>query len=114
MLRERGFKVVTAAGARTARIRIALTEIQKSKWYLNIHPATKVSGAGAGGASMEGEVIDSVTGAQLAAVIKAGRPNQFSLSTFKGLDGAKGVIDKWAKEAGAAVDELHGRTKKGS
>jgi hypothetical protein len=109
MLSSKGYKVVSVSGPQTARVRIALTDVQKSKWYLNLHGAMKLTGVGLGGASMEGEVIDSVTGAQLAAAIKAGRGNQFELDTFKSLDDVKDVIDKWAKEAGKTLDELHGK-----
>ena len=112
MLREKGFKLVSAAGAKTARVRMALTDVQKSKWYLNLHAGSKLTGAGLGGASMEGEIIDSVTGAQLAAVIQAGKGNQFELDTFDSLDDIKDVIDKWAKQAGERIDGLHGRTNK--
>ena len=109
MLGSKGYKVVSVSGPQTARVRIALTDVQKSKWYLNLHPGSKLTGAGLGGASMEGEVIDSVTGDQLAAAIKTGRGNQFELDTFKSLDDVKDVIDKWAKEAGKTLDELHGK-----
>lgn len=112
MLDKKGYKVVTAAGPQTARVRFAITDVQKSKWYLNLYAPMKLSGAFTGGASMEGEVIDSVTGAQLAAAIKAGRGSQFELDTFKSLDDAKDAIDKWAKEAGESLDELHGKSEK--
>ena len=105
LLRERGVTIVSDPGPRVARFRIALTNVQKSKWYLNLHPGSKLSGAAAGGASMEAEVIDSVTGDQLAAVIQAGRGNQFELDHFSSLDDVRDVIDKWAKQAGDRLDE---------
>ena len=40
----------------------------------------------AGGASMEMEVVDSVSGKQLAASVKKGRGNQFELDHFDELD----------------------------
>ncbi len=48
------------------RVRFAITDVQKSKWYLNLYAPMKLSGAFTGGASLEGEAIDSVTGVQLA------------------------------------------------
>lgn len=39
-------------------MRLALTDVQKATWWLNVMPTSKVTGAGVGGASMEGEVID--------------------------------------------------------
>jgi hypothetical protein len=50
-----------------------------------------------------------VSGEQLAAGIKAGKGNQFELDYFKALDDVKDVIDRWAKEAGKRLDELHGK-----
>ncbi len=109
--RERDYKIVTDAGTRTARVRFAITDVQKSKWYLNLYAPMKLSGAFTGGASLEGEVIDSVTGVQLAATIQAGRGNQFELDTFSSLDDVRDVIDRWAKQAGKRLDELHQRSK---
>jgi phenylpyruvate tautomerase PptA (4-oxalocrotonate tautomerase family) len=106
VLDENDYAVVTQSGTRTARLRVAITDIQESKWYLNIHPATKLTGVGKGGASMEAEVIDSVTGEQLAATIRRGQGKQFELSPFSTIDDVKAVIDKWAEAAGERLQEL--------
>ena len=103
---EHDYKIATDAGPRTARVRFAITDVQKSKWYLNLYAPMKLSGAFTGGASLEGEVIDSITGVQLAATIQAGRGNQFELDSFNSLDDVRDVIDRWAKEAGKRLDEL--------
>ena len=100
---KRGYKVVNEPDVGVARIRVAVTDINQSTWWMNLHPASKLSGAGTGGASMEGEVIDSVTGKQLGAVIQTGKGNQFELDTFNKLDDVKDAINGWAK---AAVDRL--------
>ena len=106
VLRDNRYTVTDRAGAGTARVRIAITDIKASVWWMNLHPGSKLSGAGTGGASMEGEVIDSVTGEQLAAVVKSGRGNQFELDTFNKLDDFKDVIDRWAEEAEDRLREL--------
>lgn len=106
VLRAEGYKVTTQAGVGVARVRFAITDIQEATWWMNLHPASKLTGAATGGASMEGEVIDSVTGEQLAAVVKTGRGNQFELDTFDKLDDVKDVIDVWAEEAKARLNEL--------
>ena len=105
-LREKNYKIVTTSGPRVARLRAAFTDIQKSKWYLNLYYGTKLAGAGTGGASIEAEVIDSVTGKQLGGVIAAGKGNQFELDHFKALDDVEDVIDKWAKILANRLDEL--------
>ena len=105
-LREKNYKIVTTSGPRVVRFRAAFTDVQKSKWYMNLHYATKMAGAGAGGASIEAEAIDSVTGEQLGGVIAAGKGNQFELDHFKAFDDVEDVIDKWAKILASRLDEL--------
>ena len=75
MLERNGFEVTEAAAGGTARFRIAITDIQKSTWWLNLHPGSKLTGAGTGRASMEGEILDAITGKQLAAFVRSGRGN---------------------------------------
>jgi hypothetical protein len=53
------YSVVNALGPHVLRLRVAITDIKKTKPALNIHPATKLSGIGLGGASMEAEALDS-------------------------------------------------------
>jgi hypothetical protein len=105
-LSEKSYKIVTTSGPRVARLRAAITDIQKSKWYLNLHAGMKATGIGTGGASLEAEIIDSVTGVQLGGVIAAGKGNQFELDHFKALDDVEDVIDGWAKTLGSRIDEL--------
>ncbi|MEO0629930.1 MAG: DUF3313 domain-containing protein [Planctomycetota bacterium] len=105
-LRASGVEVVDEPGVDTARVRIGLTDIAKAKWYLNLHPVTKVTGVGLGGASMEAEIIDSVTGAQLAAVIRSDYGSRLELDMFSTLDDARDAINAWAKEAAARIAEL--------
>jgi hypothetical protein len=106
VLREGGYKVVTEPGPNVARFRTAITDIQDAKWYLNVHPASKFTGAGRAGASMEAEIIDSVTGVQLAAAIRSGIGKQFELNPFSTLDDVKSVIDVWAQGAAERLKEL--------
>lgn len=112
ILKAQGFDLANQPGVGVARVGVAITDVQLSKWYLNLHPASKATGAGSGGASMEAEVVDSVTGKQLAAVIQVGRGNQFELDTFSKLDDVKDVIDKWADAAAKRLKEL--RDSKGN
>lgn len=108
-LAKRGYPVTSQPGPGVARVRVAITNIQESKWYLNLYPGTKLTGMGTGGASMEGEVVDSQSGQQLGAVIQAGKGNQFELDMFSKLDDVKDTINKWAHNACNRLDELKGR-----
>lgn len=106
VLRTGGYKIENQAGVGVARLRVAITDVQDAKWYLNVHPATKVTGAGRAGASMEAEVVDSISGAQLAAAIRSGKGKQFELNPFSTIDDVKSVIDQWANDAGDRLREL--------
>jgi hypothetical protein len=103
---DKGFVVVSRPGPNVARVKYAITDVDKAKWYLNLHPATKATGAGLGGASMEGEVIDSVTGEQLAAVIRSDYGSRFEIDAFSKLDDMKDAIKKWADAAADRLDEI--------
>lgn len=106
VLQSGGYRLVSEPGVGTARFRVAITDVQQSTWWLNLHPATKVTGVGRAGASMEAEVIDSVTGEQLAASIRAGRARQFELNPFETINDVKGVIDRWAAAAKEKLMEM--------
>ena len=73
---------------------------------ISLSQASKLTGAGTGGASMEGEVVDSVTGKQLAAVVKRGKGSQFTLNVGSTAKDVETVIDQWAKEAEERLREL--------
>lgn len=107
VLRDGGYGIESRPGVDVARVRFALTDIKTANALLSLHPASKLTGAGTGNVAMEGEVIDSVTGEQLAAVVKRGSGNQFELDTFDKLDDIKDVIDDWAKEMGERLREIH-------
>jgi len=106
VLDDQGYDIVQDAGVGVARVRIAITDVQKAVWFLNLHPGSKLTGAGVGGASMETEVIDSVSGKQIAAVVQSGRGNQFELDTFSSLDDVKDAIDAWARSAAERLEEF--------
>jgi hypothetical protein len=107
ILTAHGHMVAEAPGPRVARVRVALAGATETVWIFNLHPAMKLSGIGAGGAAIEGEILDSVTGEQLAAWIHAGRGSQFELDTFDSIDDIKDVITRWTEEAVTRLDELH-------
>jgi hypothetical protein len=106
VLQKGGYQIVAQPDLGVARVRLALTEVNDTKWYLNLHPATKVTGAGMGGAAMEGEVVDSVTGEQLGAVIQVKHASQFRLNAFSTINDVKNVIDQWVEAAGDRLKEL--------
>jgi hypothetical protein len=79
-----------------AKIRIAFTNIEQSYPLLNAIPHTMLVGAVLGGALMEAEVADSVTGEQIAAVVQAQKGKKLSLEGLSKWGNAKTVMDDWA------------------
>ncbi len=90
-----GKKVAYQPAARVARIRVALTDIEKTN-AINILPQASLLGAGIGGASMEAEVIDSVTGEQIGAVVESKQGSRIPFSNLGDWTAAKKVMDSWA------------------
>ena len=91
-----GKKVVYQPAAGVARIRVALTDIEKSS-AVSVIPQASLLGAGIGGASMEAEVVDSMTGEQIGAVVESGKGSRIPFSNLGDWTAAKNVMDGWAK-----------------
>ena len=104
-----GYDVVTSPGPGVARIRLSITDLDKSKTAMNIIPQTKLAGVGLGGAAMEGEIIDSMTGEQLAAVLQSMKGKRLSLDGLSKWGDAKAVIREWAHTFKGRIDQHHGR-----
>lgn len=106
---EKDFKVVSSAGPDTLRLRLAITGIEKTTPLLNIHPAMKLSGVGLGGASGEGEAIDSVTGQRVIAGVESRMGNRIALAAgLTSLGHAKQVIEVWADRFVDVMKNAHG------
>ncbi|MCP4260879.1 MAG: DUF3313 domain-containing protein [Planctomycetes bacterium] len=99
------YNVVRQPGSGVAKIRIALTDIEQSSPVLNAIPHTMLVGAGLGGASMEAEVVDSVTGEQIAAVVQSQKGKKLSLEGLSKWGNAKAVMDGWAQSFTERLDE---------
>ena len=84
-----GFQVVELAGPGTARIHLGITDVDDTIGALNVTIYTKITGAGLGGAAMEGEVLDSVTGEQLAAASRWGSGSRILRAGFTHTGDAK-------------------------
>lgn len=111
LVQNEGLTVTTTVGVGVARVQIALTDIAESTWWKKIHPVSKVAGAGTGGAAMEGEIVDSVTGAQLGAVVQSATGNQFNFLAFSTVADVNSAIDKWAATAAGTLKELRAEAR---
>jgi hypothetical protein len=94
-INDSGRKVVYKAGPGVARLRVALTDI-KETGALNVLPQASLLGAGVGGAAMEVELVDSVTGKQIGAVLESRKGSRVPFSNLGDWGTAKGVMDHWA------------------
>ena len=106
---KNGYQLVEAPGPETARIHIGITDVDDTIGALNIAIYTKITGAGLGGAAMEGELVDSMTGEQLAAASKWGSGSRILRAGFTHTGDAKILMDRWAKALRKMIDEAHGR-----
>jgi hypothetical protein len=104
-----GYQVVDVPGPETATLHIGITDVDDTIGALNITIYTKITGAGLGGAAMEGELVDSVTGEQIGAVIRWGSGSRILRAGFTHTGDAKIVMDRWAKDLRKRIDEAHGR-----
>lgn len=105
---DSGRQVVYQAGPGVARIRVALTDL-KETGALNVLPQASLLGVGAGEVAMEAEVVDSVTGKQLAAVVETGKGGRIPFSNLGEWGTAKGIFDGWAKRLKERLDEAGGQ-----
>ncbi len=109
LIKDDGYQIVEEVGAGTAKLRIGITGVDDTIGALNISIYTKITGAGLGGAAMEGELVDSVTGEQIGAAIRWGSGSRILRAGFTHTGDAKIVIDRWAKSLRERIDEAHGR-----
>ena len=93
---DSGNNVVYKPAPGVARVRVALTDIEKTK-AVNLMPQASLLGVGLGGASMEGEVIDSMTGEQIGAVVESQKGSRIPFSNLGEWTTAKKIMDDWGK-----------------
>ena len=109
---SKNYRVAKNKGKGVARIRLAITDVEETDPLLNIHPAMKLTGAGLGGASMEGEVTDSVSGRRLGAIVESRSGDRLAIAAgFSRLGHAKQVIDYWINRFATNLDKAQGNTK---
>lgn len=97
-------KVVYKPGSGVARVRVALTDIEKTN-AVNILPQASLLGVGIGGAAMEGEVIDSMTGMQIGAVVESQKGSRVPFSNLGEWATSKKIMDDWAKRFQRRLEE---------
>lgn len=108
---SKNYKVVDEPGAGVMRLRIAITDVKKTTAALNIHPATKLSGVGLGGASVEAEGVDTVTDRRMFAFVHTRAGDRIAVAAgLQEFGHAKQAIDFWCEKLVERLDIAHGRT----
>ncbi len=92
-------QVVTQPGPGVCRLRIAFTDLEKSAALMNLHPLSRATGAGRGGAAIEAELLDSESNEQLGAFTRRATGEFFEGSGMGSLSDIKSAIDRWAVDA---------------
>lgn len=90
-----GKKITSQPATGVARIRVALTDMGKTG-AINILPQASLLGAGIGGASMEAEIVDSMTGKQIGAVVESKKGSRMPFANLGDWTAAEKVMDSWA------------------
>jgi hypothetical protein len=109
-LEKSGYSLVKRSGPGVLHFRGALTGVEPARPVANIHPVTAIAGFGLGGASMEWELQDSMTGEVIVAVVDS-RKGDRGFDGFTKYGNAENVIDKWCKLLVIRMDEAHGKTR---
>ena len=100
-------KLVDQPGPGVAELRTAITSIKTTTAVANIHPGTRLSGVGLGGAAFESKAVDSVTGELLAAIYDSKPGSRIGLTEgYRTLGHAEQVIDRWVALFGDYLDQL--------
>ncbi len=94
-LRGAGKKTAYRPAPGVARLRVALTDITKTS-ALNIMPQASIAGVGVGGASVETEIVDSMTGEQIGAIVESQKGSKIPFSNLGEWATAKKIMDNWA------------------
>jgi hypothetical protein len=107
LTKDSDYTVVDQAGEGVAKIRIGLTALDATVGALNVSFVTKATGAGLGGAAMEGEIVDSLTNEQLAAAVQWGSGSRVLRAGLTKLGDAKLQVNRWTDNLRKRIDEAH-------
>jgi hypothetical protein len=106
------FRLATQPGPGVAIVRTALTDVKESKPLLDLLPPARLTGVGFGGAASEGEVIDSLTGRQVSAILWGHEGKLLSTSGLTRMSDIERAIDAFAKELPARLERLAARARR--
>ena len=99
-------EIVMQPGPGVCRLRLAFTDIEKSAALANIHPLTRATGAGRGGAAMEAEVLDTESGKVIGMDTRRATGEFFEGSGMGDLADIKSAVDRWVKDEDIRIERF--------
>ena len=96
--------MVTSPGPGTLILRSALTEVAPSE----LKPRSFLMNISLGGASIEAEFVDALSGEVVVAAMESQRGKKITTGS-NDYENAKNVIDRWAERLVRRLDEEHGK-----
>ena len=103
----KNYEITDEPGESVLLFRAAVTDVLPNKVYLNLHWSTTLIGGGIGGASLEAEVVDSLTNERIMSFVDARKGRK--LNYTKGLTKwghTKEVLGMWADIMVENLDQL--------
>ena len=112
---SKNYEITDEPGPGVLLFRAAVTDVLPNKVYLNLHWSTTLIGGGIGGASLEAEVVDSLTNERIMSFVDARKGKK--LNYTKGLTKwghTKEVLGMWADIMVENLDRLKNEYTGGS
>ncbi|MDH3256043.1 MAG: DUF3313 domain-containing protein [Nitrospinota bacterium] len=103
-LENNGYPVVTNPGPGTLILRSALTEVAPSE----LRSRSYLMNISLGGASIEAEFVDALSGEVVVAVMESQRGKKVA-ADLNEYENAKNVVDRWANRLVQRLNEEHGK-----
>ena len=104
---DSGYKIVYRTGTGIARIRVAITDLRKTNIVFAAVPTARVvTGIGVGGAGIESEILDSVSGKQIAASVETKEGSRIPFTGLSDWGGAKYAMDNWVNQFRKQLAEM--------
>ena len=92
-------QVVTQPGPGVCRLRAAFTDLEKSAALMNLHPLSRATGAGRGGAAVEAMILDTESNKVIGMATRRATGEFFEGSGMGSLSDIKSAIDRWSVDA---------------
>ena len=106
-IQDSGYKLVYRTGAGIARLRVAITDLRKTNIVFAAVPTSRVvTGIGVGGAGIESEILDSVSGKQIAACVETKDGSRIPFTGLSDWGGAKYAMDSWVSRFRKQLEEM--------